>query len=113
MSGLVKVTLSNPKMVQNGISHYSFASVFSLKHSTLNLILSLLIGFTYHEVCCVIWNFLAIEKPKYIKAKKWPNLPWIELFFKVPILALAFRHPLTYLNIYVSQQSCHLHNQHS
>ena len=55
---------------------------------TLNsyLNLSLLIGFTYPEVCCFSWHFLASAQQKIYKAS---NLLQSELFFKVPFLALA------------------------
>ena len=59
--------------------------------------------------------FLTSEKQNYIKPQKLLNLLQSELFFKVPFLALAnfLGTPQHILNIYMSHQRYHLHNQYS
>ena len=84
------------------------------KRSTLNSIFSLLICFTYPEVCCVNAPCCASEKQKIYKASKMAQFTKIWIFPQSPFFTIrqSFRHFQTCLNIYTSQQRCHLHNHH-
>ena len=117
MSGLVKVTFlgtrKRSKMAFYTINSREWISFETQKYATL-LIQFLVFSYVLHTPRYVVLMRLVaqVKNKKYIKPQKWPNLPKFEFFLKVPFSPLdnllgTSKHVL---NIYTSQQRCHLHN---
>ena len=93
MSGLVKVTFlgtrKQSKMAFYTINSRELISFETLKNTQL-LIQFLVFRYVLHTLrYVVLMGILQLKNKKIIKPQKWPNLLQIELFFKVPFLALA------------------------
>ena len=118
MSGLVKVTVlgtqKRSKIAFYTMNSREWISFETLKNAQL-LIQFLVFSYVLHTPRYVVLMRLVaqVKNKKYIKPQKWPNLPKFEFFLKVPFSPLdnllgTSKHVL---NIYTSQQRCHLHNQ--
>ena len=94
MSGLVKVTflgsLKRPKMAFYTINLREWISFETLKNAQ-PLLQFWVFSYALHtpRYVVLIGFFWQVKNKKYIKPRKWPNLLQIELFSKIPFLALA------------------------